>query len=367
MLTDAKSPPAELLDGKTQREQDLIKENWVSIKNHSRGSRAQSVYNLKLLGDDDVDSLLADIFSAQTSAFKINASVGIFLRNTNTNELRYFHGVKYDHRLFRSPFLVRNREEFRIFTDALKEADFTENPMSSIDDSQWGFAGATNLSVYVDHLDFPISVRRRRKRGALKVGTSRGPCFFYCLAAHKNPEKVKKYVTRKNKGVMRLENEMKSYYYQYAQLPLKYFDGVALSDIDELERTFNLGIQIYTYDTNLKTARLKRRANPNYNDVMHLDLTEEMEETPFFRFIHDMKVYSPYVQCNKCSQIRGHDATDCCTPFSSAWSKSTSLSARTASSSAWSKLTSLSARTASSSAWSKSTSLSARTASKSAV
>ena len=337
MLTDAKSPPAELLDGKTQQERHHIKENWVSIKNYSH---AQSVYNLKLLGEDDVDSLLADIFSAQTSAFKINASVGIFLRNTNTNEVRYFHGVNYDHRLFRSPFIVRNREEFRIFTDALKEVDFTENPMISIDVSRWEFAGATNLSVYVDHLDFLVSdARKGRKRGTIKLGKSRGPCFFYCLAAHKNPEKVKKYISGKS-GVISLENEMKSLYKRFTRVPLEYFGSVALSDIDELERTFNLGIQVYTYDANLCFARLKRRANPNYNDVMYLDLTEE-EGMPFFRYIHDMKAYAPYFRCNKCSQIwryaskyAKHEAT-CSAPFSSARSKSKRrLFARTASKSA---------------------------------
>ena len=308
----------------------------MSIKNYSH---AQSVYNLKLLGEDDVDSLLADIFSAQTSAFKINASVGIFLRNTNTNEVRYFHGVNYDHRLFRSPFIVRNREEFRIFTDALKEVDFTENPMISIDVSRWEFAGATNLSVYVDHLDFLVSdARKGRKRGTIKLGKSRGPCFFYCLAAHKNPEKVKKYISGKS-GVISLENEMKSLYKRFTRVPLEYFGSVALSDIDELERTFNLGIQVYTYDANLCFARLKRRANPNYNDVMYLDLTEE-EGMPFFRYIHDMKAYAPYFRCNKCSQIwryasrcTRHEVT-CSAPFSSARSKSTSLFARRASKSA---------------------------------
>ena len=126
-LTDRSSPPRELLDGKTQREQDLIKENWVSIKNYSHGCRVQSVYNLRIIGADDTDQRLYDIFSAQSTAFKINASVGLSLRNTKTNELRYFHGSVNNHRLFRSPYLVQNREEFRIFTDALEQADFSEN------------------------------------------------------------------------------------------------------------------------------------------------------------------------------------------------------------------------------------------------
>ena len=50
------------------------------------------------------------------------------------------------HRLFRSPYLVQNREEFRIFTDASDQADFSENVINSIEDSQCVFADATNLS-----------------------------------------------------------------------------------------------------------------------------------------------------------------------------------------------------------------------------
>ena len=163
--------------------------------------------------------------------------------------------------------------------------------------------------------------------------------FLLLLSRTQKPEKVKKYITRKNKS-LRLENEMKSLYKRFTRVPLEYFGSVALSDIDELERTFNLGIQIYTYDANLCFARLKRRANPNYNDVMYLDLTEE-EGMPYFRYIHDMKACAPYYRCNKCSQLwryasrcTRHEVT-CSAPFSSARSKSKRrLFARTASKSA---------------------------------
>ena len=49
-LTDDTRPPQELLNNKSSEEQDLIRKNWVSIKNYSHGCRVQSVYNLRILG-----------------------------------------------------------------------------------------------------------------------------------------------------------------------------------------------------------------------------------------------------------------------------------------------------------------------------
>ena len=93
-LTDGDTPPAELLEVKTPQEQELIRKNWVSVQNYSHGCRVQSVYNVRLAGEERqeiVQRQLDNIFSAQSRAFKVNTSLGLTLRHNKTGKLRYFH------------------------------------------------------------------------------------------------------------------------------------------------------------------------------------------------------------------------------------------------------------------------------------
>ena len=80
-----------------------------------------------------------------------------------------------------------------------------------------------------------------------------------------------------------------------------------MDDMDFLEKKFNVGIQIYNIKQS-NFAYLVRRANPKYADVMHLDLSDTDPDTggarkPHFKYIHDLKKYSPYFKCGKCSQL----------------------------------------------------------------
>ena len=68
-------------------------------------------------------------------------------------------------------------------------------------------------------------------------------------------------------------------------MPLNEFPGVDMKDVDRLENVFGLGIQIYTQkltDGSKYGAYLVRRANPNFSDVMHLDLSDADVGIPHF-------------------------------------------------------------------------------------
>ena len=199
-LTEGVSPPPELLQNKSVNEQKLIRENWVSMQNYTHNCRVQSVHNIRLLNEpNNLTPQLDEIFLAQTRAFKINASVGVTLRHNTTGELRYFHASNNNNRLFPEPFLVQSRDEFKKFAQALENKNLSENVMNDKEDSEWVFHDVDNLSVYVNHLDFPITdnatQNQPKKSGVLDLGTDHNACFFYCLAAHKQPQKVQDYVS----------------------------------------------------------------------------------------------------------------------------------------------------------------------------
>ena len=335
-LTDARTPPADLLRDKSRDVQDLIRKHWVSIKNYSRreGGGGHSVYNMRIMGGQYVEPQLDTIFSAQSRAFKINVSVGLVLRNRISGEFRYFLGCNKNNQLFPAPFLVQNRKQFQTFVKDLL-TDFTTNVTyyNSSGEDNWVFHDVTNLTVYVNNLDYanvcPQEVPSRevpskpsqevpskpsrgkqegnkRKKGALEVNRDRNARFFYCLAAHENPQKVKAYVSRKNTGPLRLKREMKSLLRRYTKTPLEAFGGVTMADIGRLEQTFNLGIQIYTFVDKRGHgggAYLVRRANPNFKDVMHLDISnKDTTGLPHFKYIHDLKAYAASFRCGQCLQ-----------------------------------------------------------------
>ena len=278
----------------------------MSIKHYSHACNVQSVYNIRLT-EGDITPQLETIFSAQSRAFKINASVGLTLRHNSRGDFRYFHASNNNYRMFSEPILVQSRDDFQEFINAISDKDFTENVLPDSEDSQWIFHDVNNVSIYVNHLDFPIRAntknrgKKAKKAGVLNLSTDHNACFFYCLAAHKNPQKVKNYVTRKHTGPIRLVKDMKSLFHQYTSTPLEEFAGVTMLEMDRLEKAFNVGVQIYNLTDNNGGAYLIRRANPNYSDIMHLDLSDD--GVSHFRYIHNLHTYAPFFRCGKCSQL----------------------------------------------------------------
>ena len=311
VLSEGEKPTEDALQGRPDAVKEAIEKNWVSLKDYSHKSRVQSIYNLRLktarAGEADIDiTKLRGIFESQTSTFKINASVGLLLRHKNTGEIRYWHSSQNNARLFDQPLLVQNAQNFETFLGKIESIDFHENVMVDRDSSEWVVQEFTNLTIYVNHLDFPIqagaSVSRARG-GSVSVAGPKNLCFFACLAAHLNPDKVKQYADRKTKQ-LRLLKETKTLYYKYTKEFIDGFPGVTLEQIDRLENVFQVGVQIYTIErkNDFPTATLIRRANPNFKDKMNLDLTELGTEF-HFAYIFDLGKYCATFRCAKCGQL----------------------------------------------------------------
>jgi hypothetical protein len=70
--------------------------------------------------------MVRNIFTQQTSAFKINVSFGFILRNVETGELRYYHPSQSNARFVDVPHLIRNVEDLQKFLDELSRHDMLE-------------------------------------------------------------------------------------------------------------------------------------------------------------------------------------------------------------------------------------------------
>ena len=306
-LTEGPNPPADLLRGKPEAEQEMLRKNWVSLKSYSHKSKIQSVFNLRLT-DRDVVPRLDAIFRDQKGAFKVNASLGSMLRNKNTGELRYYHSSINNARMFEEPFQIQGPEDFQKFVDEIKSVDFNENPNVDKESSEWVTHDITNISIYVNHLDHSIRVNNsktsRHKCGTVTIASAHNQCFFACLAAHLNPDQLKRYLNRET-GCLRLKRQTMTLYEQYTSLPAHEFAGTTIEEMDALEHKFRIGIQVYTLEKRQEktVATLIRRANPNYTDRMVLDLSELSDGEYHFALIHDLAKYSYTFQCGKCGQL----------------------------------------------------------------
>ena len=152
--------------------------------------------------------------------------------------------------MLEQPFLVSNREDLDRLHQQIAEIDFLEWVRQQRPNSKWVVDLVTNVTWFVWKLrDHPIGrgshlpgyiaenhgiapLDRNHQTGKLYKDNL---CFFRCLALHNGCH-------TKN-----LERDTKHYYQQYreAGLAKKKFHGVKLSELDELEKLYEVNIQVY--------------------------------------------------------------------------------------------------------------------------
>ena len=133
-------------------------------------------------------------------------------------------------------------------------------------------------------------------------------CFFRCLALHNGCH-------TKN-----LERDTKHYYQQYQEAGLvkKKFHGVKLSELDELEKLYEVNIHVYNFAPTQThgeeqeeeetrpdiAAALVRRSHRHYESTLYLNLYEK-----HFSDIKDLARYSKSFCCSRCGKYwkRAHN------------------------------------------------------------
>ena len=306
LLSEGSTAPPEVMRDLPDVVKEGITKNWVSIRNYSHKGKILSVYNVRLGTDATIDkSKFYPIFEHQDRSFKVDASVGTFLRKKDTGEIRYWHSSNNNARLNDKPTLIQDREDFDQFVDEIADRNLGESLKFNMENSDWVLQRATNVSVYVYHLNHPIQggPRGRPRNGTLNIEGPKNLCFFTALAAHKRPEVVKARKTPPHPKI-KLTKLSKCLYQQYTRIPLCDFRGVTMNELDQLEKCFNIGIQVYTGGSikEKKFAQLIRQANPEYDDRLNLEYTET-EGQFHFSYIHDLKTFCSFYKCSKCGQL----------------------------------------------------------------
>ena len=313
-LREGSIPTGAVLQDRPDATQEMIKNNWVSLRSFSHKMKAQSCYNIRLIGDDiskdEMNLKLKSIFHAQNAAFKVNASVGSLLNNRNSGRLRYFHSSYNNHRIFDTPFQIQNLKDFQNFTDKLNNVDLSQKAIYDTESSEWTLLEITNITIFINHLSYPIQANskthKRCQNGVISIPSQNNLCFFACLAAHYNDQKIKDYISRRKKTIY-LKRETLTLYKRFTACPENDFTGVEMERMTSLENKFHVGIQIYTSENSKgKTiATLVKRANPNFKNQLNLLLSETDTGEQHFSYIYDLKRFSHMYKCSKCGQLWG--------------------------------------------------------------
>ena len=312
LLTEGPTPPPEALQAHPEDVKDAVKKHWVSLKSYSHESKVQSVYNIRLT-KEDISQKLHAIFARQSKSFKVNASIGSLLRNSKTDEVRYFHSSLNNWRLYDQQIQINTLRDFETFVERTTSRDFNESCNPPKESSEWVCYGATNLTVYVNHLDYAIGADADAEgppqKGAISIPSPPNLCFFACLAAHLDPGRLAKYLKPKIKRPGHkpfYKRDALKLYKKYSNTPSSDYSGVTMDEMGALEQTFGIGIRVYEteYRNGKKIASLVRAENPNLTAlrmVLHLSHTDG--EGYHFSYVYDLKKYASFYKCNKCGQL----------------------------------------------------------------
>ena len=180
--------------------QDVITENWSSIRSHVTRGPVQSRYNYRLTSLDTRSLELLHIFEEQTTAFKINLSYSFILRNKQTGRYRFYHSsCNCCGRYLDEPSLITKTETFEKFLEQIKEPDLLNWAVSQRPNSDWISEMVANATFFVNKiLQHPICcvgivlpphIKRNQSNIGLQTDGNGKPytdtmCLFRCMGLH---------------------------------------------------------------------------------------------------------------------------------------------------------------------------------------
>ena len=100
--------------------QEVIRDNWASIRTHVSRGPVQTRFNQRLTTTDMrvLNEPLGELFDEQTTAFKVNLGYGFILMQKQSGRFKYYHSsCNCCGRYLEEPALITNRADFDRFLE----------------------------------------------------------------------------------------------------------------------------------------------------------------------------------------------------------------------------------------------------------
>ena len=295
-VTDFVDPPSD--------SEDIIIKHWSSIRSHTFSGKIQDVCNIRLT-DPHLSDILNAIFENQDSKFKANYSFGLLLRNTMTEELRYYHSSQNNARVLEFPKLITNADDWKMFTKSMLNEDILEWARQQRPDTKWTVQEVTNVTLFLNKIskhaighriilpDFIvnnpaiITLNKDENHGFFYEDNL---CFYRCVALHFGAsthtlQTATKQMFAKCTGKVKTSD----------------FPGVKLDELPAIEDKLEINIMVYKLinnDDQDNIVHLVQRSQMKYKSTMYLNLFDR-----HFSYIKDMKLYSNSYQCRTCDKL----------------------------------------------------------------
>ena len=122
--------------------------HWHQIRTRfSPHNRLSDWYNFRLtsLQTQETSNHLDEIFTDQSTVFKLNVFFGFILRNNETGELQYY----YASRNIEEPFQITTAADLSQVREALKNLDVLEWVRQRLPNCKWVVDTVTNITFFV--------------------------------------------------------------------------------------------------------------------------------------------------------------------------------------------------------------------------
>ena len=241
--------PPDINDAELQHEYDA---NRRFILAPSRHSRDNSVYNFPTNdlsgGFQEIENQLENVFNSQVNAFRINLSFGLLLRNSASNQVRYFI-PHTNETLFYTSEVVTSRRDLERVVERIQSIDIQDHIQNLKENSEWKAQMITNVNYNVTPTHFPLGaginlpdfVLNKRSIISLHKNNLGMPyddnlCMFRALYYHKH-KKIDEECVLEYFALWKAVNNLTG--------TAQDFQGIQFSEIPKFEDTFEVAIKMF--------------------------------------------------------------------------------------------------------------------------
>ena len=122
------------------------------IKPQIKKGKCTTVYNFQIgeFGVRSISTLAQQVFDAQANSFKIAISLGVILKNNETEELCYYWPSQNNQLLVETPTLIRNESDMARLCGVILQKNLQNHV--TYPNTKYTFVKCTNVSFYVTQL-----------------------------------------------------------------------------------------------------------------------------------------------------------------------------------------------------------------------
>ena len=272
------------------------------IKPYIKRGPLMTTYNFQMkdFTTSAVNMILDKIFECQINTFKISISFSYILKNCETGEFAFYCSSQNNQCLLDKPSVIRNKLDIINIKQKIQNINLEDHV--SYPTTKYIFIKCTNVTFFVvrfpgiaigSPIKLPGYILYNKGLYSLTVSSNSGKpyadkyCFFRAVALHEGAK-----LTALEKHTKRLLK----HFCDTVSIGLSDFDGVALDQLEDASKIFNIGINVYTQYKDRRTELIYRTVKQE--NILYLNLYGE-----HFSYIKDLNMYSSSYCCNKCQKI----------------------------------------------------------------